>query len=134
MRDELIELIGSNICEDYSSTCDEWQPHSCEKCYANNCAIGKLADNIIKDGWIKPPCKLGDKIYFYKAELNEICPATVVGIYTKLHTPSTPFWIDIVYESRTTGKQQVEMVSDVFKLLCYSTKEEIENRINKGWI
>lgn len=134
MRNELIELIGSNICEDYSSTCDEWQPHSCEKCYANNCAIGKLADNIIKDGWIKPPCRLGDKIYFYKAELNEICPATVVGIYTKLHTPSTPFWIDIVYKSRTTGKQQVEMVSDVFKLLCYSTKEEIENRINKGWV
>ena len=55
MRDRLIELIGSKVCEDYSPTCDEWQPHSCEKCFANDCRIGELADHLIANGVIVPP-------------------------------------------------------------------------------
>lgn len=87
-----------------------------------------LAEAIIKDGWIRPPCVVGDKVYFYKAELNEICPATVVGIYYKLHTPSMPIRIDILYESKITGRQSCEMASDVFELLCHSTKEKAEEK------
>ena len=70
-------------------------------------------------------------MYFYKAELNEICPATVVGIYNRLHTPSMPIWIDISYESKTIGRQDCEMASEVFKLLCHPTKEEAENALKE---
>ena len=63
MRDKLIELLASKVCEDYSPTCDEWEPHSCEKCYANNCEIGKLADHLLANGVIVPPCKVGDTIH-----------------------------------------------------------------------
>lgn len=62
-RDRLIELIGSQICDDYSLTCDEWEPHSCEKCYVNNCTVGKLADYLLSNGVIVPPCKVGQTIY-----------------------------------------------------------------------
>ena len=61
-RERLIELIGSKVCEDYSPNCDEWQPHSCEKCYANDCRIGELADYLLANGVIVPPCKVGDKL------------------------------------------------------------------------
>lgn len=54
-RERLIELIGSKVCEDYSSNCDEWQPHSCEKCYANDCRIGELADYLLAKGVIALP-------------------------------------------------------------------------------
>ena len=56
-RERLIELIGSKVCEDYSPNCDEWQPHSCEKCYANDCRIGELADYLLENGVVVPHCK-----------------------------------------------------------------------------
>lgn len=62
-RERLIELIGSKVCEAYDSNCDEWQPHSCEKCYANDCRIGDLADYLLANGAICPHCKVGDTVY-----------------------------------------------------------------------
>ena len=53
MRERLVELIGAKICEDYSPTCNEWQPYSCEKCYANNCRIGDLADYLLENGVVE---------------------------------------------------------------------------------
>lgn len=50
MREKLIELLGSKVCDGYSPTCDEWKPHSCEKCFANNCRIGELADYLLQNG------------------------------------------------------------------------------------
>ena len=61
-RERLIELIGSKVCEDYSPNCDEWQPHSCEKCYANDCRIGELADYLLANGVIVTPCKVGGTV------------------------------------------------------------------------
>lgn len=69
MRDRLIELIGSKVCEAYSPTCDEWQPHSCEKCFANSCRIGDLADYLLANGVVVPPCKVGDTVY----EIEKSC-------------------------------------------------------------
>ncbi len=59
MRDRLIELIGSKVCEGYSPTCDEYDPHTCSNCYANDCKIGSLADYLLANGGIVLPCKVG---------------------------------------------------------------------------
>ena len=50
MREKLIELLASKVCDAYSPTCDEWQPHNCGKCYANDCRIADLADHLIANG------------------------------------------------------------------------------------
>lgn len=50
MRDKLIELIASKVCDTYSEACDEWLPHDCGKCYANNCHIAEIADHLIANG------------------------------------------------------------------------------------
>ena len=47
MREKLIELLAIKVCDAYSPTCDEWQPHNCGKCYANDCRIADLADHLI---------------------------------------------------------------------------------------
>ena len=91
----------------------------------------RLADYLLEKGVIVPPCKVGDKVYFYKAELDEICPAKVVGILNNYYTPSMPLWITIEYESKLIGRQEQKMVSEVFKLLCHYTKEEAEEHIQK---
>lgn len=120
MRDRLIELIGSKVCEDYSPTCDEWQPHSCEKCFANSCRIGELADHLIANGVIVSPCKVGDRVWYIP--LNEKLTETTVekivlkngGLYLKLSCNS-------FYETscRSIGKT------------VFFTAKEAENALNQ---
>ena len=50
MREKLIELIASKVCDTYSEACEEWLPHDCGKCYANNCHIAEIADHLIANG------------------------------------------------------------------------------------
>ena len=81
-RERLIELIGSKVCEDYSPNCDEWQPHSCEKCYVNDCRIGELADYLLANN-VKPlPFKIDDIVYGISR--GQIIPIQIDTIqYTK---------------------------------------------------
>lgn len=90
-----------------------------------------LADYLLANGVIVPPCKVGDIVYFYKAEIDEICPAKVIGIFNNYYTPSMPLWITIEYESQLIGRQEEKMTSEVFKLLCRYTKEEAEAKLKE---
>ena len=63
MRNRLVELIASKMCENYSPTCDEYNPHTCGNYYANNCKIGTLADYILANSGVIPSCKVEDIVY-----------------------------------------------------------------------
>ena len=96
--------------------------------------IAKVCDDAARtlEKAIIPPCKVGDKVYFNKAEIDETCPAKVIKICNNFYTPSMPLWITIEYESKLIGRQEVEMGSDVFELLCFPTKEEAEKALKGG--
>lgn len=55
-RERLVELLRKdNCCIDYD----------CNKCLSNiHCYPKTVADRILADGWIRPPCKVGDVVYF----------------------------------------------------------------------
>ncbi len=60
MRDKLIELLKETRCE---KDCDGFQNiETCKACTAYE-RYAESADNILADGWIRPPCKVGDKVY-----------------------------------------------------------------------
>lgn len=90
-RERLIELIGSKVCEAYDSNCDEWQPHSCEKCYANDCRIGDLADYLLANGVIVPPCKVGDTVYSISG--GKVAKGTAESIHQNLVGNERGRWI-----------------------------------------
>lgn len=56
MRDRLIELIRKSGCV------DTWNYHADEFKEPN--PIEELADHLLKNGVIVPPCKVGDTVYF----------------------------------------------------------------------
>jgi len=85
-----------------------------------------IADYLLTNGVIVPPCKVGDTVYYIKAEISEVCRAKVVRIEMNHYTPSTPIWVTIEYESRLIGKHEEKMTEDVFRLLCFDYKEEAE--------
>lgn len=51
--EEINEIIASKICESYSPICDEWQPHDCGKCYANDTHISEISETIYNEGYRK---------------------------------------------------------------------------------
>ncbi len=59
MRDRLVELIlnADNYDSFECKLCDKCDD-ACDCCYAE-----KIADYLLDDGWIRPPCKVGDTLY-----------------------------------------------------------------------
>lgn len=117
-----------------------------EMCHTEGCYCGEVytdfdatAEKMVAIGYrkqsenvIELPCKVGDKVYFNYVELNEICPATVIGIYNNYYTPSIPWWVTIEYESQLIGRHEVKIAVDVFNLVCHKTKEEAEAKMKGG--
>ena len=50
VKEKLVELIAQKVCDTWSESCDEWLPHDCGKCYANDCLISEIADHLIANG------------------------------------------------------------------------------------
>ena len=50
LKEKLVELIAQKVCDTWSESCDEWLPHDCGKCYANDCLISEIADHLISNG------------------------------------------------------------------------------------
>lgn len=63
MRDRLVELLSIIPCnaESCSAVCDG----RCQEFDdLDRCQIGQLADHLIANGVILPPCKIGDTVYY----------------------------------------------------------------------
>ena len=124
-RERLIELIGSKVCEDYSPNCDEWQPHSCEKCYANDCRIGDLADYLLENN-IKPlPFKINDIVYGISR--GQIIPIQIDTIQY------TSKGIDICGSNEEYfGYSTIHLdVNNQIGIEWYKTKEEAEKALEE---
>ena len=65
-RERLIELCDNIITSCESSLCADCGH---DKIDYPNCMAVHFADHILADGWIRPPCKVGDMVYY----LHEIC-------------------------------------------------------------
>ena len=65
MRDRLIELIANNVCSRYrKDTCLTKWSRGCSECEGPwGFEIGKLADYLLENGVVVPPCKAGDTVY-----------------------------------------------------------------------
>lgn len=82
MRDRLIELVKK---VPYGvSVGATFERHFCEK----------VADHLIANGVILPPCKVGDTVYFVPQ--NEILEATVTNIEVNYYT-NPQMWLTIEY-------------------------------------
>ena len=77
MRDRLFAAIVKNGCEEYggNAMCDGNCFNRCEDCItAVN--VGKLADALIAEGVIVPPCKVGGTLWIV-GEYRGVYSATV---------------------------------------------------------
>jgi hypothetical protein len=86
--------------------------------------VNQVADHLLADGWIRPPCKVGDKMYYDGEHFashckGEIMEATVAFINT---------------EVCSTFRGEVDMVFDFdcFGKTVFLTREEAEAKLKES--
>lgn len=103
MRDKLIGLIDTADEECKNSK-------SCKSCsgYGKGslCRNYSIADHLLADGWIRPPCKVGDMVYRLKKRRGiwEILPREVVSITHRLDHLHRLVWEIFTTEQDRLGK------------------------------
>ena len=51
--EKVSELIAQSVCPIYRQNCDEYQPHTCTKCFLFSTPIGCLAEDLYNAGYRK---------------------------------------------------------------------------------
>ena len=116
MRDRLIELIKRDNCRN-PFTCSP----QCKYVESDDCHSERLADLILADGWIRPPCKVGDIIY--RIVNGKIKESEVEKIEITKNMPAIFYdWHGMGYELST--------VFDFGKTVFF-TKEEAEAKLQE---
>jgi hypothetical protein len=109
MRDRLVKVIMN--CETYRQPCTNCKKDvSCSRCTSEY-----LADHLIANGVIVPPCKVGDTVYGfnYTLEGTHIIEETVESIQWEMQTEY--IWYDYIELGKTV----------------FLTKEQAEQKLNE---
>ena len=91
---------------------------------SNNTTTSALADYILADGWMRPPCKVGDKVYFvFEGDVlgDEITLIEVTESAMYLSTCSERYMLINGY-----------LYSEMLDEKAYFTKEEAEAKLKEG--
>ncbi|MBQ8808640.1 MAG: hypothetical protein IJZ81_04970 [Clostridia bacterium] len=76
-RERLVELLGEELLN-YSSWSTEM---ALQGTYEMPSAEEVLADKLLADGWMRPPCKVGDIVYEALPKCGYIRSLNVVGFH-----------------------------------------------------
>lgn len=109
MKEKLIALVNKAKNEYVNDVTDRTEEEYISEC-------------ILSDGWTRPPCNIGDKIYVvYQKQVFE---ATVYGIITQTYKNINVIFLDTsVKGDRYTFSKKFRYLDDAFL-----TKEEAEKR------
>lgn len=117
MRDRLIELINS--IDVMKLPTDNFREH--------------LADYLLENGVIMPPCKVGDTVYLFSSVLEEVCESKVITIKQNYYTPSNPFWFSIEYLSKQIGTQVIRIpINQAIGKTVFLTREDAEKALKES--
>lgn len=124
MRERLIEIIKK---VPYGvSVGAKFEQHFCEK----------VADCLLENGVIVPPCRVGDMVYFVQSK--KIYSGKVILIRPFIHKDNTIFHGNVEYECEdpfyNDGRKMRHQVSVVFQkygcnTIAYLTKEQAEKAL-----
>ena len=86
--------------------------------------LNHIADYLLQNGVIVPPCKVGDVVYYVEGEM--ICKGKIDKIEYNLYTEPR-LWIEVEYRSPIIGTQIARGRVDLFlNKTVFLTREEAE--------
>ena len=125
MRDRLIELIDIEYDGEPNCLLCEEASDKCQKC--EHRWEYKLADHLIENGVIVPPCKVGDEVYFVCVDENCENYIDKGKVYAISQNENT-LWFSVRYLS---GLRYDHTSSDFGKTV-FLTREEAEQKLKGG--
>ena len=88
-----------------------------------------IADYLLANGVIVPPCKVGDVVYYVEGEM--ICKGRIDKIEYNLYT-EPHMWIEVEYRSPIVGTQITRGRVDLFwNKIIFLTREEAEKALKE---
>lgn len=126
-RERLVELLRKdNCCIDYD----------CNKCLSNtHCYPKTVADLILADGWMRPPCKVGQTIYYHFQFRNKsILPFTRKAKVKKIYCSNSKmnFIVDVeLIDAKEKGIMK-SFDFDDFGKTAFCSREEAEKALKGG--
>ena len=126
MRDRLIELLDKQSCPS-PLLCDK----NCKYAHLQTCYAERVADYLLANGVIVPPCKMGDKVFY----VNEVCDENAneyldisAGEVISFSMQKEGLWMYCRYED---GLTYWHLVADDFGKTVFLTKEEAEQALGE---
>lgn len=127
MRDRLIELL--------EDTLHEWE------CDVQTETLSQIADHLLANGVIVPPCKVGDTVYCLINQNNEldscsrhICMSQVEDFSFEKRGDEQLLLIHLdFWDTDINPRTDIEFVKDVFGKTVFLTKEEAERSLAE-WV
>lgn len=123
MKDRLIELLSK-----HQKICNENCTGLEKSCY--RCSLEQLADYILADGWTRPPCKVGDKVYLVtpNGKINEI---NITDIYIEIKPTATVMRLSATFY--VDNKPYFFQVSPFdFGKTIFLTREDAQAKLKEG--
>lgn len=133
MRDRLIELLMSKSCK-HNKCPDDVQCDDCEHLAVFDGDAEKIADAILADGWMRPPCKVGQTIYYHFQFRNKsILPFTRKAKVKKIYCSNSKmkFVVDVeLIDAKEKGIMK-SFCFDDFGKTVFLTEKEAEQALRK---
>lgn len=131
MRERLIALLKSKSC--WNNDCPDKGCEQCNYIEIPDEAAEQIADTILADGWIRPPCKIGDTVYVVKHYFSYTQEYEVrgfhLGEFPTLNGSKRNSYL-ICYH-KTSGALKHIFIKDIGKTV-FLTKEEAEAKLKEG--
>lgn len=120
-RDRLIELIA-----DIQNDFEKWCVECAEDGHKDHQPLGEhLADKLLANGVIVPPCKVGDTVYYFVG--NEICRGTIDTF--QIDTKENWYIAYCKTDCNLTG--EIKLAFWEFGKTVFLTKEEAEEKLKE---
>ena len=118
MRERLIEILNKKY------------DHFCDQCGVNKDShyTENLADYLLDNGVVVPPCKVGSKVYKITRNQVKECEVTFVGISADERCSHFNF---VENYADGTFYKSYSMVFDVIGKTVFLTREEAERALRK---
>lgn len=118
MRDRLIELLDTFSKKELGAN-------------FNRDILGKFADYLLADGWFRPPCKVGAKVFFVHETCDENANEYLVidtGKVISFSLQENGLWMYCRYK---TGLTYWHKVDSDFGTEVFLTREDAEQKLKK---
>lgn len=113
-RERLIELLKRSLAQNISVCVDDWETEV-------EVNYDKVADYLLANGVIVPPCKVGDRVYVVYKGGEYYWQCEVIAVWIRCDKVETDITVTVKFKDKTIDTLHIEEI--------YLTKEEAEQAL-----